>query len=99
MTQDDFDILVELRNLNLVQTILDMLQQHKSNPILVGSMLTILTNLALNDQNNIKIRLHGAHIIGKILMENCPTYNRDNPKKYVRNHFNKVIERRSQWIT
>lgn len=47
-------------------------------------MLTILTNLSLNDQNNIKIRLHGAHIIGKILMENCPTYNKDNPKKYVK---------------
>jgi hypothetical protein len=81
---DDFDILMDLRNLNLVPIILEMLQSHKNNPILVGSMLTILTNLALNDQNNIKIRLHGAHVIGKILMENCPTYNKDNPKKYVR---------------
>lgn len=77
MTAEEQDILVELRNLNLVQLILDMLDSHKSNPILTGSMLTILTNLALNDQNNIKIRLHGAHIVGKILMENCPTFNKD----------------------
>lgn len=47
-------------------------------------MLTILTNLSLNDQNNIKTRLHGAHIIGKILMDNCPTYNKEDPKKYVK---------------
>ena len=46
-------------------------------------MLTLLTNLSLNDQNNLKIRLHGAHIIGKILMDNCPNFNKDNPKKYV----------------
>ena len=40
--------------------------------------------MALNDQNNIKIRLHGAHIIGQILMENCPPYNKEqaNPRKY-----------------
>lgn len=61
-----------------------MLQSLQGNPILVGSMLTILTHLSLNDQNNIKIRLYGAHIIGKILMDNCPTYNRNNPKKYVK---------------
>lgn len=59
-----------------------MLQVNQNNPILVGSMLTFLTNLSLNDQNNIKIRLHGAHIIGKILMDNCPTYNKERPKKY-----------------
>lgn len=46
-------------------------------------MITILTNMSLNDQNNVKIRLHGAHIIGAILMENCTTYNKDNPKNYV----------------
>lgn len=51
-------------------------------------MLTILTNLSLNDQNNIKTRLFGAHIIGKILMDNCPLYNRDTPKKYVIIKFN-----------
>ena len=56
---------------------------HRNNPILVGTMLTILTNLSLNDQNNIKIRLYGAHILGSLLMENCPTYNQSNPKKYV----------------
>lgn len=46
-------------------------------------MITILTNMSLNDQNNVKIRLHGAHIIGAILMENCTTYNKDKPKNYV----------------
>jgi len=38
----------------------------------MGSVLTTLTNLSLNDQNNIQIRLHGTHIIGGILMQNCP---------------------------
>jgi hypothetical protein len=46
-------------------------------------MITILTNMSLNDQNNVKIRLHGAHIIGAILMENCTTFNKDKPKNYV----------------
>lgn len=50
----------------------------------MGSLLTLLTNLSLNDQNNIKIRLHGAHIIGVILMENCPTYHLSAERKYVK---------------
>jgi NIMA (never in mitosis gene a)-related kinase len=51
----------------------------------MGSILTTLTNLSLNDSNNVKIRLHGAHIIGKILMENCPalTKNSDSHKVYI----------------
>ena len=83
---DDFDILVELRNLHFIHLLLDMLQldQIRNNPNLLGSMITILTNMTLNDQNNVKIRLHGAHIIGSILMENCTTYNKDRPKSYVR---------------
>ena len=56
---------------------------NRNNPNLLGSMITILTNMSLNDQNNVKIRLHGAHIIGAILMENCTTYNKDKPKNYV----------------
>ena len=52
-------------------------------PGILGSILTTLTNLSLNDANNVKIRLHGAHIIGKLLMENCPQLNRDEPKIYV----------------
>ena len=47
--------------------------------------MTTLTNLSLNDANNVKIRLHGAHIIGKLLMDNCPQLNRENPKVYVEN--------------
>lgn len=85
LTAEDSDsILSELRNLNFIQLILDLLFTHSNNPILVGAILTIITNLALNDQNNIKIRLVGAHVIGKILMENCPSFNKDKPKKYVR---------------
>ena len=41
-------------------------------PGILGSILTTLTNLSLNDLNNVKIRLHGAHIIGSLLMDNCP---------------------------
>jgi hypothetical protein len=40
--------------------------------MLIGSILTSLTNLSLHDTTNVKIRLYGAHIIGKILMKNCP---------------------------
>lgn len=82
---DDFDMLVDLRNLNLIHILIELLsnQQNRSNPSLLGSMITILTNMSLNDQNNVKIRLHGAHLIGQILMENCTTYNKENPKHYV----------------
>jgi hypothetical protein len=83
---DDFDMLVDLRNLNLIHILIELLsnQQNRTNPSLLGSMITILTNMSLNDQNNVKIRLHGAHLIGQILMENCTTYNIENPKHYVR---------------
>ena len=47
----------------------------------MGSILTTLTNLSLNDANNVKIRLHGAHIIGKILMEHCPRINEGEEAK------------------
>ena len=83
---DDFDILVELRNLNFITILLEMLteSQNRENPNLIGAMITILTNMSLNDQNNVKIRLHGAHIIGSILIENCTTFNKENPRKYVK---------------
>jgi hypothetical protein len=82
---DDFDILVELRNLNMINLLLDMLNSlvNRDNPNLLGAVITILTNMSLNDQNNVKVRLYGAHIIGSILMENCTTFNVENPKKYV----------------
>ncbi len=82
---DDFDVLIELRNLNFIHIILDLLQldAYQNNPTMMGSMITILTNMSLNDQNNVKIRLHGAHIIGGILMDNCTTFNKDHPKNYV----------------
>ena len=44
---------------------------------MICHILSNLTNLALNDQINIKIRLHGAHIIGTILMDNCPVLIKD----------------------
>ena len=47
----------------------------------MGSILTTLTNLSLNDANNVKIRLHGAHIIGKILMDHCPRINENQAAK------------------
>lgn len=83
---DDFDILVELRNLNMINLLLDMLSNpgNRDNPNLLGAVITILTNMSLNDQNNVKVRLYGAHIIGSILMENCTTFNLTNPKKYVK---------------
>ena len=74
-------MLQELRELNLVSILLQLLvaisqaqggEDLQNAPPIMGSILTTLTNLSLNDSNNVKIRLHGAHIIGQILMDNCP---------------------------
>lgn len=48
---DDFDLLVEMRNLHLIHILLDMLMvdAHCSNPNMMGSIITILTNMSLND--------------------------------------------------
>ena len=77
LTNDDQDILVEFNDLNVVQIMLEFLQSYRSFPIMICQILSCLTNLALNDQINIKIRLHGAHIIGTILMDNCPVLIKD----------------------
>lgn len=57
------------------------------SPMLIGSILTTLTHLSLHDTTNVKIRLYGAHIIGKILMKNCPALIKENDKtiRYVEN--------------
>lgn len=75
---EDQDILSELKDLGIIPLLLNMLVSESSvpkqqTPALLGTILTTLSNLALNDQNNVKIRLHGAHIVGKILMSNCPS--------------------------
>ena len=44
---------------------------------MIGSILTTLTNLSLNDETNVKIRLNGAHIIGRVLMDNCPALSKE----------------------
>ena len=83
---EDQDILAELKDLNLVPIMLQFIsaitspdyQNQTEVPGLLGSILTTLTNLSLNDANNVKIRLHGAHIIGKLLMDNCPALDKDN---------------------
>ena len=36
-------------------------------------ILTCLTQLSMHDQSNVKFRLHGAHLVGQILMQNCPS--------------------------
>ena len=82
---EDQDILAELKDLNLVPILLQLLvaistpenENLQESAGLLGSILTTLTNLSLNDANNVKIRLHGAHIIGRLLMENCPPLNKD----------------------
>jgi hypothetical protein len=49
---DDFDLLVDLRNLNFIQILLEMLQEQpwcRNNAAMQGAVLTILTNMSLND--------------------------------------------------
>ena len=70
-------MLVELKDLNIVHMTLDLLLAYQYNPTMICLILSVLTNLSLNDSINIKLRLHGAHIIGKILMENCPVLIKD----------------------
>ena len=73
-------MLAELKDLNLVPIMLQLIvaitapesETQPDTPGTLGSILTTLTNLSLNDANNVKIRLHGAHIIGSLLMDNCP---------------------------
>jgi hypothetical protein len=77
LTNEDQDILGEFNDLNVVQIMLEFLQSYRAFPIMICHILSNLTNLALNDQINIKIRLHGAHIIGTILMDNCPVLIKD----------------------
>lgn len=52
--------------------LVELLQKNVNDSILACHVLSVLTNLSLNDQINVNIRLQGAHIIGKILMDNCP---------------------------
>lgn len=90
-SMEDQDILAELKDLNIVPILLQLVvaitspdnENIQEVPGVLGSLLTTLTNLSLNDVNNVKIRLHGAHVIGQILMDNCPQLTKDNPKVYV----------------
>jgi len=59
------------------------MEEIHSLPSLIGTILTTLTNLALNDQNNVQIRLNGAHLIGRILMENCPALSKSDPANQI----------------
>tara|TARA_B110000285_G_C15046585_1_gene574632 strand:+ start:452 stop:754 length:303 start_codon:yes stop_codon:yes gene_type:complete len=77
LTAEDQDILVEFKDLNIVQILLELLQSYQQNPIMICQVLSNLTNLALNDQINSRIRLQGAHLVGSILMENCPVLMKD----------------------
>jgi hypothetical protein len=56
---------------------LELLLNNLESSVIVTNILSCLTNLALNDQINYKIRIHGAHIIGRILMTNCPALTKD----------------------
>ena len=73
--------MVEFKDLNVVTILLDLISNHLSTPVIVCQILSNFTNLALNDQISTKIRLHGAHIIGKIMMENCPILTKDKLEK------------------
>lgn len=71
-------MLIEFKDLNLVEILLEFLSTHINSPIMICQILSNLTNLALNDLLNIKVRLHGAALIGRILMENCPALIKEN---------------------
>ena len=72
VTADDQDVLIEFKELNAAQVLIELLQKNLKNSILVCHILSVLTNLSLNDQINVNIRILGAHVIGRILMDNCP---------------------------
>ena len=56
ITADDQDLLIELKELNIAQVMLDLLQRNVKNPIMICQILSILTNISLNDQINVNIR-------------------------------------------
>lgn len=55
ITADDQDLLIDMKELNIAQVMLDLLQRHVSNNILTCQILSILTNISLNDQINLNI--------------------------------------------
>ena len=77
------DILQELFDLGAIHLLLNLLVQTSKETTehqqavpgtceLLGVILTCLTQLSMHDQSNVKLRLHGAHLVGQILMQNCP---------------------------
>ena len=88
---EDQDLLTMLKDLNIVPLLLELLQQKNqacvssrdkseedsNNSVIIASILSTITNLSLNDAANVKIRLNGAHILGRVLFDNCPALNKD----------------------
>ena len=77
------DILQELFDLGAIHLLLNLLVQTSKETTehqqagpgtceLLGVILTCLTQLSMHDQSNVMLRLHGAHLVGQILMQNCP---------------------------
>jgi hypothetical protein len=49
LTQDDQDILIEFKDLNIVEILLDLIVESEDSPLLICQTLACFTNMALND--------------------------------------------------
>lgn len=72
------DLLPEFRRLHIIGTLLDELEMSK-NPFHQMSLMEILTNLCMDDQNAIQIREWGVHIIGKKLLYTSDCIDKEDP--------------------
>jgi len=72
------DILPEFRRLHIIGTLLDELEMSK-NSFHQMSLMEILINLCMDDQNAIMIRECGIHIIGRKLLYSSECINEDDP--------------------
>ena len=62
LTSNDQDVLMEFKEINPIETLMDLLKSN--NPIVQCNVLSAVTNLSLNDQINLNVRIQGAHLIG-----------------------------------
>lgn len=72
------DILPEFRRLHIIGTLLDELEMSK-NPFQQMSLIEILINLCMDDQNAVQIRECGVHIIGRELLYTADCIDENDP--------------------
>lgn len=64
----------QMNELNLASIILTFMNDFDAKPALIIAVVDLLTNLAINDECNVKIKSEGLHKIGRLFLEFCPAF-------------------------